>query len=89
MSNCESVRNDLKAYLDGQLSLLRKSEVALHLAGCAACRQEADAMKRISGVLRTMDCEVLDLDMRAKILKSVANGEPAEAETEALPGRRG
>lgn len=87
MSHCEMIRDDLKAYLDGQVSLPRKAEIALHLAGCAACRQEAEAMKRISGVLRSLDSEPLDLEMRAKILERVANGDTEEAE--ALPGRRG
>jgi anti-sigma factor RsiW len=87
MSHCETVRDDLKAYLDGQVSLPRKAEIALHLAGCAACRQEAEAMKRISAELRAMDCEELDLEARAKILERAANGDTEEAE--ALPGRRG
>ncbi|HZO87966.1 MAG TPA: zf-HC2 domain-containing protein [Chthonomonadaceae bacterium] len=87
MSNCETIRDDLKAYVDGQLSLLRKSEVALHLARCAGCRREAEAMRRIGDQLRALDLEALDSELRARILERTAR--EAEEETEVLPGRRG
>jgi anti-sigma factor RsiW len=89
MSNCETVREDLKAYLDGQLPLLRKSEVALHLAGCAACRQEAEALRQIGGSIHAIDNEPLDIDVRARILERVRNAEEEGEESGVLPGRRG
>ncbi len=84
MSNCETIRDELKAYADNQLSLVRKAEVALHLAGCAACRQEVEAILRIANTIRALDAEPLDLDMRARILDRIADGDREET-----AGRRG
>lgn len=37
-------REDLTALLDGALAPARRAEVEAHLAGCAACRAERDAL---------------------------------------------
>jgi anti-sigma factor RsiW len=89
MSNCETIRDDLKAYADGQLALLRQAEITLHLAGCVACRQEIEAMRRISACLHAQEAEPLDLDVRAKILERVSHEDASKTDDlGVLPGRR-
>lgn len=45
MSNCEQLRDDLKAYADGQLPPAPRLAVRMHLAHCAACREEIEIME--------------------------------------------
>jgi anti-sigma factor RsiW len=45
---CGGVLNDLKAYIDNELGPARRLSVRAHLSRCAACREEAAALKRIS-----------------------------------------
>ncbi len=37
-SECERVRQDVSAYLDGELAQERAAEVERHLQACASCR---------------------------------------------------
>lgn len=70
MSDCEALREDLKAYLDEELSLVRRQIVRRHLAGCASCQEEVRAMTSIGSALReTADAaDGLDPALRARIL---------------------
>ena len=43
---CEEVIEQLSAYLDGQLTAAETEAVRSHLAGCARCRGELDALDR-------------------------------------------
>lgn len=42
--NCKEVKPELVAYLDGELPDPVRSEVEIHLQGCAACRAERDQL---------------------------------------------
>lgn len=41
---CEEIREDLAAYLDGEIEGASRRAVDDHLAGCAACSKERDAL---------------------------------------------
>ena len=45
-------RDDLSAYIDGQLDTRRREAVESHLAGCASCRQELEELRVVAGLLR-------------------------------------
>lgn len=45
-------RDDLSAYIDGQLDARRRESVEGHLAGCASCRQELEELRTMVGLLR-------------------------------------
>ena len=49
----EHVKQWIDAYLDGELQGVRREHVEAHLAGCASCRQELQAARRLSGYLRS------------------------------------
>lgn len=76
MKDCEKVRDDLKAYLDGQLGPVQRLAVRLHLARCASCRKEIRAMEQIGNDLRAGDEGVLEPALRARILASIPEGAP-------------
>ena len=69
MTDCTDYIDDLKAYADGELSLLRRYAVRRHLAHCPACREEIAAMTQLTEDLRASEPEgALDADLRARIL---------------------
>jgi anti-sigma factor RsiW len=41
--DCNEVRRLLDAYVDGEIELTRQLDVEAHLAGCTACKKEAEA----------------------------------------------
>ena len=45
-------RDDLSAYIDGQLNPRRREAVEGHLAGCAYCRQELEELRAMVGMLQ-------------------------------------
>ena len=68
MRDCASIRDDLKAYVDGELPLVRRVVVRVHLARCAGCRKEAAALVRIAEELRARDAGELGAALRYRIL---------------------
>lgn len=77
MKGCDALRDDLKAYLDGELPLARRLAVRRHLARCAACREEIAMGKRIGNELRAAEtvpgisAHGLPPALRARILADV------------------
>ncbi len=69
MTACTKYTDDLKAYVDGELSVVRRFAVRRHLAQCPACREEIAAMTQLTEDLRASEpIEPLDADLRARIL---------------------
>ena len=65
-------QDDLKAYLDGELSWSRRLAVRRHLTRCASCREEISQMTQIAEDLRTSEQDAaLEPALRAKILNAV------------------
>ena len=50
---CDAVREDLKAYADRELGLLRRLAVRRHLAACADCRKELLIMETLTKELQS------------------------------------
>ena len=45
-------RDDLSAYIDGQLDARSREAVEGHLAGCVSCRLELDELRAMVGLLQ-------------------------------------
>jgi anti-sigma factor RsiW len=77
-AQCESLRDDLKAYVDNELSWPNRLRVGRHLRGCASCREEVGAMQKITEEVRASesDVRVLDAGLRDKILAGVGTHVP-------------
>jgi anti-sigma factor RsiW len=85
MRDCTPYQEDLRAYLDGELPPARRMAVRLHLARCAACREEINTMEQIGNDLRAGDAASLDPGLRAKILAGLDEAAPASSEIPAEP----
>ena len=69
MTDCTNYIDDLKAYADGELPVVRRAAVRRHLAHCPACREEIAAMTQLTEDLRASEpTDALDADLRARIL---------------------
>lgn len=51
---CDNVRDQLSAYLDGELAENERREVHAHLDGCAACREELAELRSMIDTLRAL-----------------------------------
>lgn len=79
----------LSAYLDGELGHVRREEVAVHLAHCAACREDAGALRRLKGVLRGDVATSTPDDLAARVLAATtARPHPAPVRRAHAPRRR-
>lgn len=79
MTHCTHYQDDLKAYADGELPLLRRALVRRHLTHCASCREEILEMTQLTEDLRATEPEdALSPSLREKILTAPA-AEPTEA----------
>jgi anti-sigma factor RsiW len=54
MTNCESVKESLGAWLDGELSPVDGRSIQLHLAQCEACRRERQQLDRLQSVISSV-----------------------------------
>jgi predicted anti-sigma-YlaC factor YlaD len=54
MSKCESTRETLGAWLDGELAAGQAEATRLHVEGCAACREERHRLERLQSTMRTV-----------------------------------
>jgi anti-sigma factor RsiW len=70
--NCDEARKLLDAYADGELDLTRQLEMEAHLAGCAACKEEAERIANFSLLLRTnMEVYKAPRNLKSKIRSSL------------------
>ncbi len=51
-NTCERIREQLDAFLDGEVSAEVASAVGAHIAGCAGCAEETDARERLRASMR-------------------------------------
>jgi len=70
---------DLKAFLDGELALLRRFQMRRHLQNCSQCREELRIMQTIESELKTEVSAPLGEDLRAKILENAPPEAPQVA----------
>jgi anti-sigma factor RsiW len=70
----------LTALVDGELEHDERDRAYAHLAACAACRAEAEALRRLKSELRSLDEAAPPSDFLARL--SAMNGEPRDLELE-------
>ena len=54
MSNCETTREILGAWLDGELVPAQAEACRLHVDACAACREERHKLERLHSTMQTV-----------------------------------
>ena len=84
MTTCTPFEDDLKAYVDGELSLSDRYRVQWHLIGCGECRKECNEMRKLGHEL-TASLEPMTNSLRDRILGAAPTAIGTEA---ALPRLR-
>ena len=65
------LRENLKAFLDGELAPLRRSLMRWHIARCPHCREEAAWLRRLGEDMRTLEKSAPSPNLRHRILSSL------------------
>lgn len=79
---------DFKAFLDGELTFLRRLQMRRHLQNCPHCREEIRIMQTIETELKSEENVPLEADLRAKILGNVPFEAPQVASQPPRPVSR-
>jgi anti-sigma factor RsiW len=69
---CEDVSKELIAYLDGRAKASEREKVEGHLAGCAACRNRAEEMRKVSMLLGELPAIEPSFGFDARVRQRVA-----------------
>lgn len=69
--NCESVRLDLSAYLDDELTPARAAAIEEHLVGCPTCREEERSLRAVRRLVRIQAVEADIPDLAPKIMARI------------------
>ena len=76
---CKKVIAQLSAYLDGQLTAAEREAVRLHLAGCARCRAEMEALDRTAYAVADLPRLQAPAGLRDKVLAKLDGVTPVAA----------
>src|SRR5437868_169096 len=79
MSGCHEIRDELKAYLDRELSAAEGARVRGHLDDCPDCRREMETMMRLGEKLSVVDQAVPRPELRARILAQLPDAPPTSS----------
>ena len=75
---CEDASKELIAYLDGRVNAAGRAKVESHLAGCAACRNGAEEMRKVSMLLGEVPAVEPSFGFDARVRQRVA-AEPRQS----------
>lgn len=75
---CEDVSKELIAYLDGRARTSEREKVEGHLAGCAACRNRVEEMRKVSMLLGEVPAVEPSFGFDARMRQRVA-AEPRQS----------
>lgn len=76
--NCQRVRDEIKAYIDGELGLIERWQVARHIRTCDACREEEIAMTKLTDELSETEQTPAPEGLRDRVMAELdLEGSPA------------
>lgn len=82
----EHLLADLKAMLDGELSMLRVLSMRAHLLFCPSCREEVVWLKRLGEDMRDLERAIPNPRLRARILAALPEAPPGRPASAPRPG---
>src|SRR5258708_26573976 len=88
MNRCEDRFEELKAFVDGELPILRRAAIRAHVSHCPACREEVKVMEQMSNELKAGDIAALPADLRDRLISVAPEGAAADSEPETPLWRR-
>ena len=86
-SRCESVRNSLNDYLDGQLSAALRGPFRAHLQRCPGCRSAMDRESRLRALIGDMEQQSSPAGLENRVLSTVFAQVPLREEVVERPVR--
>ncbi|MCE5197791.1 MAG: DUF4349 domain-containing protein [Armatimonadota bacterium] len=69
--NCQRVRDNIKAYIDGELGTVERWRVEWHVVQCSECRREMTAMMNLTQKVRTAQSVSAPEGLRDKIMDNI------------------
>ncbi len=84
--NCKAAQKILSAYLDDELSSLKRTRLEEHLAVCPSCRLYQHDLQQISRAISSRHDELLPMDFAAIVRKKLESG-AVEAKPARAPRR--
>lgn len=82
---CTFARADLKAYLDGEIGVVRQGVVRWHLARCPECREETAWLTRLGEDMKDLEQATPRPELRTRILASLPDGPPSRTADRPAP----
>jgi len=68
---CQRVKEEIKAYVDGELGRVTRWRLARHLAACAGCRMEEKTMTDLAGQVQGASKAAAPPGLRGKVLGKI------------------
>src|SRR5687768_13476748 len=76
---CRTVRSQLSAYADGELSPVQARALEDHLSRCEQCSQERSGIQRVVRLTTLVPCEEMPRGLQSRILAGFAAADHAPA----------
>ena len=76
---CKKATRLLQLYIDGCLTMQQTRALEVHVAGCAACREELDLLQEVAYALRNPGLIAEPADLKMQIMRRIAMA-PARTE---------
>lgn len=71
---CQRAREEIKAYIDGELGRVMRWRVAHHIASCAQCRKEMEIMSELTGEVQNAGSVPAPDGLRDKVISELTFG---------------
>ena len=75
MTACEREREQIGAFLDGELGAGERAALEAHLPTCAGCRQALEDQQRLARAFAALPAETAPADFEARFWARIARGE--------------
>lgn len=77
--NCAEIKDELSAYIDGELPPARRADVEAHVAGCPQCRQQVAELRQLAAGVAAMPKMQPAPQFLAEVRGKLARGERPES----------
>ena len=72
MPDCDAIREQLSAYLDGELTQQQRQRIAVHLEDCADCRRIYEDFRTLRQQVRELDWPQPADEERSRLMARLA-----------------
>ena len=73
---CHEISEELSAYIDGELTVDRKTEIEVHLIKCSSCQETLELLRATSGAFQSLSPRQVSSDFSEKIQAGIDVSKP-------------